>query len=159
MKKVPNTSKNIIALFLAVALINIYVTDFYCSFTKEAGSHHSEVSIAESAENHHSHDVNEAEIPEENHLDTDKPETNHNNDRKDTDNCCKDNSAAFFSSLVNHSLKFPVLKTSVIAIVNFFQLSNELFSSNSFSIKGFSFREYPPPKTPDVRIFLQSFII
>lgn len=168
MNKRTKILKNFIALLLAVAVINIYVTDSYCSFTKETNHHHSDLALTEAIENHH-HEAEETEAVEEHHPDgqeadehhhdADQPGCDHHNDSDRDDNCCKDNSAAFFSSLVNHTVNFPILKSSVTAIINYVHSTNELFLTNKFSTKGFVIREAPPPKTPDVRILIQSFII
>ncbi|MEO5569509.1 MAG: hypothetical protein ABIT08_08755 [Bacteroidia bacterium] len=169
MKKPAVFLKNVIALLLAIAFINIYVTDSYCTLTKVTVNNHSDLVLNETEDTHHHDSADETEAAEEHqhdgqeaeehHHDADQPECDNHHDGKEDDNCCKDNSAAFFSSLVNHSVNLPVLKTTVIAIINYVQSNNELLASNIFPTKGFVIREAPPPKTPDVRIFIRSFII
>ena len=167
-----------IALFLAVAVINIYVTDSYCSFTKEtdhqhsiaiteAKDHYHDSAEAESSEKHHHRQTNEAAKEhhhdkaeaKEHHHDANEPEAEHHNNGDNDDNCCKDETSTFFTSLINPSIHSVLIKSPVSFLFYPVNSYSELLTFNKF----LSAPEYllfrPPPNIPDIRVFIQSFII
>lgn len=207
MKNFSTTLHSLIALFTAIAIINIYVTDFYCSFTKESGHQHFLLALTEHAElqhsptneaseehhhhnegteeNHHEiyepqaehHDGDEAEEhhldsnqpstehhpagdqSEEHHHDANQPDCDHHQDDENADNCCKDNSGAFFSSLTNPSIYTVFIKSPVNTLFCPVNTFNQFFTFDTFSSSPEYLLFKPPPNIPDIRIFIQSFII
>lgn len=76
-----------------------------------------------------------------------------------TEDCCKDLSSSFFSSLAKTEHSYYKVSTTYTAIAVLFY---QLFVADAWS----SLQEkipvpahLPPPKIPDIRIFIQSFII
>ncbi|HKR05788.1 MAG TPA: hypothetical protein VJY62_14230, partial [Bacteroidia bacterium] len=140
MKKTSEILRPLIALFLAVAVINIYVTDFYCSFSKEA-AHHPSSALTEQKENHHSHEVDASEehhhhgddAEEHHHHDANQPEGEGPHDGNNDGNCCKDNSSAFFSSLTHQPVHSVFIKAPVNPL--FFQVNsiNQFLAYDTFS--------------------------
>ncbi|MEO5572810.1 MAG: hypothetical protein ABIT08_10585 [Bacteroidia bacterium] len=80
MNKRTRRLKTVIALFLAVAVINIYVTDSYCSFTKEIGHPHADLALIEAREKHYHSQADGAGKSAEHHhksLKAEKPHHHH----------------------------------------------------------------------------------
>lgn len=233
MKKLSYISRTFLALFLSVAVINVYVTDLYCNVFKEtlsrrcsglAESNQSQLNAAtfkkttakkeQEAAHHHNHNKQAGLKPDHQHAEAPihheapKPKShkhdhsNHATANKNAylnkeaksnnchtkqrvqkeitadnahdskshcdspnkpntkdDNCCNDDSAAFFSSLTNPTVHFPVIKSPVIFIF-FHSISlTEVFSNQRLAYFSNYLVFKPPPKIPDIRVFVQSFII
>ena len=139
------------AVIFMTAYCNVLYTQLSCNLTYlpesiEQHDHHHDKDVAEH-DHHHDKDV-----AEHDHSDSHK-----HKDSKD-DNCCNDKTDVFFASQINSvSTSFEFKNTffakviiSTNAIVNF----PILFDSKDY----FSFRA-PPPKIPDIRVFLHSFLI
>lgn len=140
MNKKIYISKLLIAALFLTAYCNILVTQLTCNLphlleaTKQDGHHHDN----DDAEHDHS-------------------DSHKHNDSKD-DNCCNDKTAAFFASQIN-----PVNPT--------FEFKNTFFAKIIFSpnciinfplplnSEGYFSYRAPPPKMPDIRVFIQSFQI
>lgn len=173
MKKLFNISHPLIALLLAVAVINIYVTDSYCSFKKEA-EHNPVASVSSKTEkNHHQHTYPAAHGQKHgalgsHHHDKQDAEEHHHTGTKDADhsksedkddNCCKDNSSQFFSSLTNPSIHYVTEILPVAVNISHTCLLTEPFPFDKFSSSPEYLLFRPPPNIPDIRVFIQSFII
>lgn len=144
--KHPYLHKSIALLFIS-AFVYVQVNAFACGinhFIDSSGfAHHHPLGH----DHHHDHE----NTPEEHHHDSGKHEENENN-------CCSDSTQAFLSAFgkssanpikfslknVNTYLEFTCTHSS--QIVNFYYLDNVL-----------SDPPLPPPKIPDIRVFIHSF--
>ena len=144
MKKGIKIIRSFIALLLAAAVVNVYVTEYFCIFDKNVTGHDEELALAEPAATPHSY---EAEALEQ-----------HQNKNADDDNCCNDKTASFYSSLANPA---PVVITfkcfaSVFSVIN---SALELKISNTFLVQKIFSDKSPTPRIPDIRVSIQSFQI
>jgi hypothetical protein len=144
----------IAAIFLA-AYLNVFVTQASCNL-----SHLFEQTATKSSHHHdggHDHHHGNEEVPPNHH--DDKPDHHHDGKSgKKDNNCCNDKTSAFFASQGNPATSSVDFKNTYTecALINAI-----LFVCNRpvFNTKGYVSYSLPPPKIPDIRVFIQSFII
>lgn len=151
MKKHFQIKSFIIAVVFLAAYMNVFITQASCNL-----SHFFDQ--PQTTQNHDSHDHHHGnEVPPHNH--DDKPDHQHDgkSEKKDN-NCCNDKTSAFFASQGNpstSSIDFKNTYTELILINATFFICNRPV----FNTKGYVSYSLPPPKIPDIRVFIQSFII
>ncbi len=134
------------AIFL-VAYLNVFITQAACNL-----SHlFEQTEIA----HHNDHDGNE-EVPPHHH--DDKSDHQHNEKSEKKGSCCNDKTSDFFANQSTHSTSSVNFKNThiVVAFINtaFFICNQTVYNS-----KGHISYSLPPPKIPDIRVFVNSFII
>ena len=140
----------IAAVFLA-AYLNVFITQASCNlshlFEQPKTAHHHD--------GHDHHHGNE-EVPPHHH--DDKPDHQHDEKSEKKGNCCNDKTSSFFASQGNPATSSVDFKNtySEFALINAI-----LFVCNRpvFNTKGHITYSLPPPKIPDIRVFIQSFLI
>lgn len=140
MNKKTSISKLLIAVLFLTAYFNVPVTQITCNL-----SH-----LLEATEQHDHHHNND--VADHNHSDS-----HEHNDSKD-DNCCNDKTAAFFASQTNPVNPTFEFKNTFFAKIIFSTNCIINFPLRLNSTDYFTYRA-PPPKIPDIRIFIQSFQI
>ncbi len=143
----------IAAIFLA-AYLNVFITQASCNLshlfekTQTAAHNHQN--------NHDHHHANE-DVPPHHH--DDKPDHQHDGkSEKDDNNCCNDKTSLFFASQGNPSTSSVDLKNPVQADLIFIS-AFIAFNPTVYNTRGYVSYKLPPPKIPDIRVFIQSFII
>lgn len=161
MKKGTRIVNGIIGIALIGAIFTIYITEYYCNVrheladTSEKYSHeHSQKhqDIESLGDENHDHEA------VEHHHDSDKTGKHSHSGKSKDGNCCKTVTSSFYSALNKPvNVKYSFTKT-LSAVYTPFQ--NVLFNnwiepspSDLFCYKS------PPPKIPDIRVFIHSFII
>ncbi len=136
----------ITAAFFLVAYLNVFATQASCNLphffeqATKSTSHHDN-----STDHHHG----------------DKNALAHHHNKKGAEkdsNCCNDKTTAFFANQGNHIIYSVDFKNTFCTELIFANalLDNNLSLSNSNCAISYSL---PPPKIPDIRVFIQSFII
>lgn len=140
----------IAAIFLA-AYLNVFITQASCNlshfFEQPQTAHHHD--------GHDHHHGNE-EVPPHHH--DDKPNHQHDGKSEKKGNCYNDKTSAFFASQGNpatSSVDFKNTYTELAFINAVFFICNRTV----YNTKGHISYSLPPPKIPDIRVFIQSFII
>jgi hypothetical protein len=138
-------SKLFIVAILLAAYSSIYFIDFLCSFVELSHEH---ANIGE----HNPH--NEASTPDQTHRDS----HSHNNNSNDN-NCCKDLTDSFLSDVSR--LVSPTFELKIKTFNTPFCIYNINIPGHKFLNTQFIVYQYKlaPPKIPDIRILIQSFII
>ena len=139
------------------AVLNIYVTEYFCNIQKEVAGHHKHYHevTAEESSNHHN---NDKEAEEHHHVSNESSAEHHHNKESKDDNCCNDKTSSFYASLSNYTtvtFNFNNLSSIFIAAFSTFELP---FTSDIFSQKCFCDKS-PPPKIADFRVFIHSLLI
>ncbi|MEX2336799.1 MAG: hypothetical protein WD555_05975 [Fulvivirga sp.] len=146
----------IIAAFFLASYTGVYATYFLCNIPLAVTSHdhgnHADHDQHESGD--HSHNSHSSDHHNSSHGDH---HGNHSHDDGAADECCNDVTDPFISlpklSLKQFHLKFVV---NYVLIVHTFLEVDKPFSEVYPRLTRYI---YPPPKVPDVRVFIQSFII
>jgi hypothetical protein len=149
-------SKLLIAVLFLTAYCNVLVTQLSCNLSDlaeaaEQHDHHPDNDLAE-----HSHSHSHGHSHGDSHSDSQSHSQKHH-DYKD-DNCCKNKTAAFFAaqtSPVNPTFEFQNTCSADIA----FSSSATVNFPLPFTSKDYFTSWDPPPKIPDIRVFIQSFQI
>lgn len=150
MKNVSQILKTIIVAVFIAAIGNVYLAQYLCNQAHAmdlTGQEHSH----ELGHDHHHSDGNTSGAGHSH-------EGNPVDEGSEDDNCCEDKTIAFFASLTNPATFHLNIKAGLTAIAtDIFTLvlpySNEVNSTPYLSYKS------PPPKIPDIRVFIQSFLI
>lgn len=168
MKKKTHIINRIAAVTLVAAICNIFITEYFCNLrhaSEEASEHHSRL---QSKEHHHSetiaeedhHDDNDHhhEAVEHHHDDGTTAENHSHSGKPEKGGCCKTVTASFYSALNKPgNASFTFTKTILVVFAPFRVISfknwKEPRPSELFCYKS------PPPKIPDIRVFIQSFNI
>ena len=141
------------AAFFLAAYLNVFATQASCNLPHFFEDLNKSYSDQGHSHNHH-HDNKETTS---HHNDED---TNHHNEKgaEKDDNCCNDKTSAFFANQGNHVISSVDFKntsvTEYIFVKTIFVCNSEVFDSENFISYSL-----PPPKIPDIRIFIHSFII
>ena len=145
MKRKKNISKLLIGGFFLALYCNVLFTQLLCNYSHLL-SELFEQTHTHKDDHHHDHDEK-----------TPLTEHSHNDSKKD-DNCCNDKTAAFFASQTNPTtISFDFKNTFYTEFVTF---SNNIFiNTPSVNQKGYFSYESAPPKIPDIRVFIHSFLI
>ena len=135
----------IIATFFLVAYSNVFAKQVVCNWSSLFEQNTSKSS-------QHDDDCKDCE--------DEKASPLHHNDEKEKKEapCCNDKTTAFFASQGNHIVSsFDFKNTSVTENVFF----KPIFVCNPNIVNSKNYISYslPPPKIPDIRVFIQSFII
>jgi hypothetical protein len=142
-------SKLFIVAILLAAYSSIYITDFLCSFE------FSFVQLSQQHANLGEHNPhNDASTPEQTHNDSHSHDNNPNDE-----NCCKDLTDSFLSDLSR--LISPTFELKIKTFNAPFCIYNINISGHKYINTQFIVYQYKltPPKIPDIRILIQSFII
>ncbi|MBI1781666.1 MAG: hypothetical protein HYR66_09895 [Sphingobacteriales bacterium] len=153
MKKRFQIKSFIIATFFLAAYLNVFAKQASCNL-----SHLFEQSTKETHhhDDDHDHHHGNEEAPPHHH--NDKPDHQHDGKNEKDNNCCNDKTSAFFAGQGNPattSVDFNLLKTDIVFINAFISMINPVV----FNTRGYVSYKLPPPKIPDIRVFIQSFII
>lgn len=155
MKKRFQIKSFIIATFFLAAYLNVFATQASCNLshlfeqtTKSTHQHEG---------GHDHHHGNGEEVPPHHH--NDKPDHHHDGKSGKKDNgCCNDKTSAFFAGQGNPATTSVDFKNTYteFALINpvFFVCNRPVFNT-----KGHITYSLPPPKIPDIRVFIQSFLI
>ncbi len=165
----------ICALFLAACIVNIYVTDSYCSFQKKIIKPRTACKTPAKKKSCHSHTKNESSSGHAHHYSKDnghKHDAAHHHDaektntgkenknKKSKDGCCKDETGSFLSSLSNPVINSVSNKAFVHPSIDAqFQNNSGKFFAETYSIKPEYLLFRPPPCNTEIRVFIKSFII
>jgi hypothetical protein len=146
-----NTYRTIVSLLFLAAFVNALAKNIVCDwehlpiFTVETEGH------THDHGDHHHHEHG-ATVPPHNHDDH-----SHNSEKK-KDGCCEKLATSLYSSLVKPvQVKFDFTKSFDLATL---QLS-DLTTTSVVCYKAADYFSWkaPPPKIPDIRVFIHSFII
>jgi hypothetical protein len=147
---------------LIFALLFVYVTDFKCAmahFEEHKSTIESHLYLASSEGHEHHH---EAHSHDHKHVGAAKVHSHEHGHEKKSESkgsCCKASTDSFFSSLANSHISKLNLKKSFLSSFNLPSF-NAFISIREFNIPYFAFsRHLIKPKVPDIRTFIQSFII
>lgn len=143
MNKNISISKLFITVLFLMVYCNVFITRLHCGFSR----------FLEVAEQHDQYDNHITPLAENNH------NKSHKHDDSKDDNCCNDKTSTFFASQINYINTSFEFKN--IFFTNFTSLSKNIFVRKFHfisSLGNFSY-ELPPPKIPDIRIFISSFQI
>lgn len=146
----------IAAIFLA-AYLNVFITQASCNLSHLFEETQTQSHSTHSHQNSHDHHHGNENVPPHHH--DDKPDHQHDGKSEQKDNnCCNDKTSTFFESQGNpttFSVDFKNTYTE-FALINaiFFVCNQPVFNTN-----GYVSYTLPPPKIPDIRVFIQSFII
>lgn len=142
----------ITATFFLVAYLNVFATQASCNLPHFFEEINKSTSHQDNSHNHH-HDN---EGTSSHHHDEDS--SHHEKDAEKDNNCCNDNTTAFFANQGNHVIFFVDFKNTFCVDLAF---ANTLmiYFSPEFDTKGVVSYSLPPPKIPDIRVFIRSFII
>jgi hypothetical protein len=144
-------SKLFIVAILLAAYFSVYITDFLCNFE------HGFVQLSQQHLNKGGHD---------HHNDTSKPHQTHNHigshshdNNSDDDNCCKDLTYSFIydlSKLISPTLELKSKIFNAPFCIHYIDVPEYEYFPSQFMAYQYNL---PPPKIPNIRIFIQSFII
>lgn len=144
----PQLSKFIIVAILMASYSGIYVTDFLCSLDRgyyiiKSHTHENDHHDHPNADSGHVHNHSDSHVHDEN---------------SGEDDCCKDVTNSFILALPKIANPSRIISFEPICNI-FILLKNDLPKFDLFTV--FVNRSYnlPPPKIPDKRVFLQSFLI
>jgi hypothetical protein len=147
---------------LIFALLFVYVTDFKCAmahFQEHNGSIAPQHELASVEEHEHHHEVHSHDHKHVDATEGDSHEHDHEKKSESKGSCCKASTDSFFSSLANSHISKLNFKKSFLSSFNLPSL-NSFVSIREFNIPYFVFsRHLIKPKVPDIRTFIQSFII
>ena len=165
MKKIAQILNSIVAVALVAAICNIYITEYLCNLRHEMADASEQHSHSQS----HKHQDSETIAEEDHDADHDHEAVEHQHDKKDAEHhshsgkseeggCCKTFTSSFYSALNKPgTVQFSFSKTLLIVFAPLqavsFKSWMEPRPSELFCYKS------PPPKIPDIRIFIQSFLI
>lgn len=171
MKKKRYISQILIAAFFLASYSGVYATYFICNLVPLviANTGHSHDHANHDSDNHHepiSHNHNGQKHDHENHGDDHHEasgrhnhDDSHSHDHGATmDECCNDQTVPFINSLPKLSLKqfqFEFAVSQVPIIHSHLVLDSPYQETHPKLVRYI----HPPPKVPDIRIFIQSFII
>lgn len=155
MKKRFQIKSFIIATFFLAAYLNVFATQASCNLshlfeqtTKSTHQHEG---------GHDHHHGNGEEVPPHHH--NDKPDHHHDGKSGKKDNgCCNDKTSAFFASQGNPATSSVDFKNPIQADLIFIKAFIVL-NPAVYNTRGYVSYKLPPPKIPDIRVFIQSFII
>jgi len=159
-KKVKNRFKIksfiIAAVFLA-AYMNVFITQASCNLSHLFEETQTQSQSTHSHQHSYDHHHGNKDVPPHHH--DDKPDHQHDGkSKKDDNNCCNDKTSVFFESQGNPATSSVDFKnptqTDLIFIKAFI-----MFSPAVYNARGYVSYKLPPPKIPDIRVFIQSFII
>lgn len=149
MKFFSNISKRSLYSFILLApFLGIYLIDFTCTIVN--ATHH--IQLFSKSDDHHSHNHGDGHNHQHEHHHGDKGD-----DSNKDDNCCKDITLAFFSSV-----QFQPKQISFNFSLTDFTIIKQLCLIFFFDYYHFVPDTRPPPlrqKIPDIRVFIQSFLI
>ena len=142
----------ITAAFFLVAYLNVFATQASCNLP------HFFEEISKSTQHQngsHGHHHDDKKSPS--HHNDENSSHNKKGAEKDS-NCCNDKTTTFFANQGNHIIYSVDFKNTFFTELIFANalLDNNLSLSNSNCAISYSL---PPPKIPDIRVFIQSFII
>lgn len=150
MNKKKSISKLFIGAFFLAIYCNVMFTQLFCNYSHlidlagtehehPQGHDHPHSDVAMLVSQHNQDDSHKYEISKE-------------------DNCCNDNTSEFFASQTNPTTASFEFKNTFFT--EFISFSNNVFTSIKplITFEGY-FSELPPPKIPDIRIFIHSFLI
>lgn len=143
MNRNTSISKLLIGLFFIAVYCNVLFTQILCSYSQ----------LSEFAETEHHHHDELRQPSKHGH------ENSHKHNNSKDDDCCKDETSSFFASQINSSnISFDFKNTFFTSIIG---IANNIFINNLPSInpKGYFAYKLPPPKIPDIRIYIHSFTI
>lgn len=150
MNNIKHIVKTSIALIFLSAYLNVFFTEIQCGFAHLID----QSGIPHEHENGHDHHHGEHEVPAHPHSDSG---SDHDHDRTSTENCCNETTSSFFSAQNQNTSGLLDVKNLISELTHFSNASpSEFFVSEINSIP-FIFNEKPPPKVPNIRIFIQSF--
>lgn len=141
-------SKLLIGVFLIAVYFNTLFTQFFCDYSYL-------IDLAETEHEHpmgHDHHHGDNTVPPVEHND----KGNHN-ESKDG-NCCNDKTVAFFTFQTNSATTFFQLKDTFFkTVINF--SNTTLVNTSSVRLDRYFYNKLLPPRIPDIRVFLHSFLI
>ena len=146
----------ITATFFLVAYLNVFATQASCNlphFFEEISKSTQYQNASHSHGHHHNHDDKKSPS-HHNHEDS----SHHEEDAEKDNNCCNDKTAAFFASQGNPIVSSEDFKNTFCTELVFINTAT-VYYSPIFYNKGAASYSLPPPKMPDIRVFIQSFII
>ncbi|MFZ5552882.1 MAG: hypothetical protein ACOZCO_07185 [Bacteroidota bacterium] len=139
-------------LFLA-AYLNVIITHVVCNW--EHSLEHSTSEHSHSAgHDHHSHDESHSQKNEP-HSHSDK----HDHSKPGEGNCCDEETSRILSSVFSQEFSPIKLSNPEFVHILFIAYNNQLVSFESEKEKRAVNYSLPPPKIPDLRIYIQSFQI
>ena len=129
----------IIATFFLVAYSNVFAKQVACNWS----------SLFEQNTTKQNHNDDDCE---------DKTPAKHHQHNENEAPCCNDKTTAFFASQGNHIISSFDFKNTTVTENVFF---NTIFVCNPKIVNSKNYTTYslPPPKIPDIRIFIHSFLI
>ncbi len=152
MSKKLQILKLFIVTILLAAYSGIYITDYLCLCNLK----HPELSTLEQNHNH----------SKKNHHDENNAGECHNNKNSKPDgccsngcNCCKDLTSYFIADLpklINPTLQFKVKTLNTPFFIHNINIPKHEYITSQFIAYQY---KLPPPKIPDIRVFIQSFIL
>lgn len=146
----------IAAMFLA-AYLNVFITQASCNLSHLFEKTQTQSQSTHSHQNSHDHHHGNEDVPPHHH--DDKPDHQHDGKSEQKDNnCCNDKTSSFFASQGNPSTSSVDLKNPVQADLIFIS-AFIAFNPTVYNTRGYVSYKLPPPKIPDIRVFIQSFII
>lgn len=143
--------KSVVVVALVAAIFNTYFTEYICNIKHE---------LAESAESHSNNKEHEHSLGNhaEDHHSSDSAKHHPHSPKANDENCCKGLSSKFYLALnkqVNPIFRFT--KTFATVQSGFYSLA--FIRCDRPSPSDFFCYKSPQPKIPDIRIFIQSFLI
>jgi len=158
--------KNLLfAVVLLASFLAVFVTTFVCNlkhftlFEKESATHSHHHEKATGANHHleyHHHDKQASYGQHHTNTSLNKRQLKHHYPKYSS--CCKDLTSGFFNALF-YKFDFKLVFNKDFPVyVSFSYLYKYELWYNSYLKKSLP-NKSPPPKVPDIRIFIQSFII
>ncbi|MCH8903976.1 MAG: hypothetical protein IIA45_08695 [Bacteroidetes bacterium] len=88
----------------------------------------------------------------------DHKDKGHEHDQDSATNCCNDLTSTFFSNLVRDFSSGFKLDSKIISVTNLLSIFTNSSTTNNYSGVAMD-STHPPPKIPDIRVFIQSYQI
>ncbi len=153
-----NRKTSILKLLTGVFLLAIYgnvlFTQFFCTVSPLFESSTSSIAHVDDHDHHHGKEA--SHHPEHNH-DHEEPQQKDKSEPKD-DDCCNDETSVFFALQTLPSKSSAEFKD--ISFTDFsFVASSQIYTLLPINSRGFLSFNLPPPKIPDIRVFVHSFQI
>lgn len=140
----------ILALLLLASYVNVFALNLACNYGKLFSSSHSGHNHQHEHGDHHSHKKHDHGSHHE-HSKTSQDE------KEDKDDCCNDEAGKVFESVfITSDNVFNIDFSIISSLPAIFSFLTPNYNISYHSISNYSL---PPPKIPDIRIYIQSFQI
>lgn len=144
----------ITATFFLVVYLNVFITQASCNLPHFFNDITNESSHKKDSHGHHHDNANTSS-----HHHNEPLNTHNEKDGKKDDDCCNDKTSAFFANQGNLTISSVDFKNTFCTQLVFTNQKKIVCDFPESCIKRTTFYSLPPPKIPDIRVFIQSFII